>query len=51
MINDKADEVIKKLFKSLLTRYQIGLDVPIKEHYFIFHQIEIETFIFYQIRR
>ena len=25
IINDKADEVIKELFQSLLSRYQIGL--------------------------
>ena len=27
MINDKAGEVIKKLFESFLSRYQIGLEV------------------------
>ena len=26
MINDKEDEVIKKLFQSILSRYQIGLE-------------------------
>ena len=26
MINDKADEIIKKCFESLLNRYQIGLE-------------------------
>ena len=26
MITDKEDEVIKKLFQSILSRYQIGLE-------------------------
>ena len=26
LINDKSDEVIEKLFESLLNRYQIGLE-------------------------
>ena len=30
MINDKADEVIKKLYKSLLSRYQISLEESMK---------------------
>ena len=31
MINDKADEVIEKLFQSLLSRYQIGLEISMKD--------------------
>ena len=30
MINDKVDEVIEELFQSLLLRYQIGLETPMK---------------------
>ena len=30
MIYDKADEVIKELFESVLSRYQIGLEISIK---------------------
>ena len=30
MIYDKADEVIKELFESILSRYQIGLEISIK---------------------
>ena len=30
MIHDKADKVTKKLFKSLLPRYQIGLEKSTK---------------------
>ena len=35
MINDKADEVIEELFKSLLSRYQIGLETSRKVSTFI----------------
>ena len=35
MINDKADEVIEELFKSLLSRYQIGLETSMKGSTFI----------------
>ena len=30
VINDKVDEVIEELFQSLLLRYQIGLETPMK---------------------
>ena len=36
IINDKADEVIGKLFKSLLNRYQIGLESSMRGSEFIF---------------
>ena len=36
MINDKADEVIEKLFQSLLSRYQIGLERSMKDSDVIF---------------
>ena len=36
MINDKPDEVIEKLFQSLLPKYQIGLGTSIKGRYFVF---------------
>ena len=29
-INDKADEIIEELFESLLSRYQIGLETPVR---------------------
>ena len=29
-INDKADEFIEELFESLLSRYQIGLETPVR---------------------
>ena len=35
MINDKADEVIKELFQSLLSRYQIGLETSMKGSEFV----------------
>ena len=36
MINDKADEVNKNLFESLLTRCKIGLETSIRHSDFIF---------------
>ena len=35
MSNDKADEVIKELLKSPLSRYQLGLETSRKGIYFI----------------
>ena len=37
MINDKANEVIKELFQSLLLRYQIGLQTSMKGSNLIFN--------------
>ena len=36
MINEKVDEVIEKPFQSLPSRYQIGLETPMKGSDFIF---------------
>ena len=36
MINGKADEVIEKLFKSLLNRCQTGFETSIRDSDFIF---------------
>ena len=36
IINDKAEEVIEERFRSLLSRYQIGLETTIKGRDFIF---------------
>ena len=30
MINDEAEEVIKELFQSILSRYRIGLEILMK---------------------
>ena len=35
MTNDKANEVIKELFESLLSRYQIGLEATMESSDFI----------------
>ena len=35
MINDKAEEVVVKLFESLLRRYQIGLETSMRTTDFI----------------
>ena len=42
MIYDKADEVIKKLFESLLSRYQIWLETSIKYSDFVFCRAKIK---------
>ena len=31
MINDRADEVIEELFQSVFSRYEIGLETPMKK--------------------
>ena len=41
MINDKADEVIKKRFQSLLSRYQIGLETSMKGSDCIFNCVHL----------
>ena len=41
MINDKANKVIKKLFESLLNRYESGLETSMRGSNFIF------VFIYY----
>ena len=41
MIRDEADEVIKEIFKSLLSRYQIGLETSIKGGDFIFDCVNL----------
>ena len=40
VINDKADEVIQVRFKSLFSRYQIGLETMMKGRDFIFDHID-----------
>ena len=41
IIINKADEVIKGLFQSLLSRYQIGLETSMKDSDFIFDCIHL----------
>ena len=41
MINDKADNVIRKPFRSLLNKYQINLEKSIKDSNFIFHCVDL----------
>ena len=40
MINDQADEVIEELFESLLSRYQIGLEISMKDSNFTFNCVQ-----------
>ena len=37
MVFDKADKVIKELFGSLLTRYQVGLETLMRSRNFFFN--------------
>ena len=41
MLNDKADEVIKELFKSILYRYQIALKITMKGNNFVFDCVDL----------
>ena len=41
MINDKADEVIKELFKSILYRYQIALKITMTGNNFVFDCVDL----------
>ena len=41
MIDDKADEVIEELFRSLLCRYQIGLEMSLRGSDFIFDCVHL----------
>ena len=40
MINDQADEVIEELFESLLSRYQIGLEISMQDSNFTFNCVQ-----------
>ena len=39
VVNDEVDEVIKKLFKSLLNMCQIGLEKSMDVSDFVFHYV------------
>ena len=41
MIGNKTDEIIKKLFESLLQRYQEGLEESMNESEFIFDSVDV----------
>ena len=48
MINDKADEVIERLFKSFLNRYQHNLERPMRGSDFIFDCVHL---LYYKCRK
>ena len=48
MINDKADEVIKEFFQSILSRYQFGLETSIIGSAFVLH-FTLRSFIVLQM--
>ena len=41
MINDKRDDVIDKIFHSILCRYKNGLETPIRDANFTFHCVHL----------
>ena len=41
MVGSETDKIIEKLFKSLLQRYQIGLEESMKESDFIFDSVNL----------
>ena len=41
MIKDKATKVIEKLFKSFVSRYQIGSEISLKSSDFIFDYVDL----------
>ena len=49
MINDKADEVLKKLFQSFLSRYQIKLQTSIKGCEFVFECVQLQYYKYRKI--
>ena len=49
MIYDKADNVTKELFESLLYRYQIGLETSMKSSDFIFDCLSLLYYKYHRI--
>ena len=41
MLGSETDEIIEELFKSLLQRYQEGLEEPMKGSHFIFDSVDV----------
>ena len=49
MIGNETDEIIKKLFESLLQKYQEGLEKSIEGSEFIFDSIDLLYYKFHKI--
>ena len=49
MINDKADEVIEKLFKSLLNGYKNNPETPIEGSDFTFYYVHLLYYKYHKI--
>ena len=41
MMGNETDEIIEKLFESLLQRYQAGLEEKMKENEFVFDSVDL----------
>ena len=50
VIGNETDEIIEKLFKSLLERYQEGLEEKMKESEFVYDSIDLLHYKFHKIR-
>lgn len=49
MSHDKSEKVIKQLFESLLSRYQIGLETLMRGSDFIFHSVYLLYYKYHKI--
>ena len=49
MAYDDANEVVNELFESLLSRYQISLEISMKGSDFIFDSVKLLCYKFYKI--
>ena len=49
MINNKADQVIEKLFQSLLSRYKIPLETSTKDCEFVFDCVHLLYYKYHKI--
>ena len=49
MINEKADEVVEELLKSLFNRYQINLEKLFKGSEFVFNYVRLLYYKFHEI--
>ena len=49
MVNDEADEVIKEIFQSIFSRYQIGLETTMKGSNFSFDCVNLFYYKWHKI--
>ena len=49
MINEKTDEIIEKICKSILNRYQNNLETPVRGSDFIFYYVPLFYYTYHKI--